>query len=388
MKLKQQPSDFFVEEITNISVSMDKKAHSIFIMNKTEIDTFDAIHKISKKIKVPLFEIGYAGLKDKHAITKQYISIPTKYNVEKFNLNKLSLNFLGYRNTKIKTGDLKGNKFSITVRDIRHNTIDKINEKIKSISLFGIPNYFDSQRFGSTFKNEFIGKHLIKKNYEIAVKIFLTRYLKSENKNIKNEKRNIQRNWSKLENITVNNKIFANVIKEYLETKNWISAYKKIPKNLREMHINAYVSYLWNECIKEILRTCVNGKKIYSVKYAAGSLYFYKNLSEEELDKIPFEFPTLSEKVSLSKFENKIVTKVIYKENITIKDLDIKTMTGVYLKTRKRQVIIKPEKFTAYSITDDELNTFNRKPQRKITLSFSLPKGSYATVITKKIFNK
>ena len=47
--------------------------------------------------------------------------------MKKFNLNKLSLNFLGYRNTKIKTGDLKGNKFSITVRDIRHNTIDKIN---------------------------------------------------------------------------------------------------------------------------------------------------------------------------------------------------------------------------------------------------------------------
>jgi tRNA pseudouridine13 synthase len=388
MKLKQQPSDFFVEEITNISVSMDKKAHSIFIMNKTEIDTFDAIHKISKKIKVPFFEIGYAGLKEKHAITKQYISIPTKYNVEKFILNKLSLNFLGYSNTKIKTGDIKGNKFSITVRDIRYNTIVKINEKIKSISLFGIPNYFDSQRFGSVFKNEFIGKHLIKKNYEIAVKIFLTRYLKSENKNIKYEKRNIQRNWSKLENITVNNKIFANVIKEYLETKNWIRAYKKIPKNLRELHVNAYLSYLWNECIKEVLRTCVNGKKIYSVKYAVGSLYFYKNLSEEELDNIPFEFPTLSEKVSLSKFENKIVTKVLYKENITIQDLDIKTMTGVYLKTRKRQVIIKPEKFTASSITDDELNTFNGKPQRKITLSFSLPKGSYATVITKKIFNK
>lgn len=388
MKLKQQPSDFFVEEITNILVTQFKKAYSIFIMEKTELDTFDAVYKISKKIKVPLFEIGYAGLKDKHAITKQYISIPTKYNVEKIILNKLSLKFVGYSNKKIKIGDLKGNKFSITIRDIRHNKIDKINDKIKSINSCGLPNYFDSQRFGSVFKNEFIGKNLIKKKYEKAVKIFLTKYLKTENKNIKNEKRNIQINWSKLENITVNNKIFANVIKEYLKTKNWISAYKKIPKNLREMHVNAYLSYLWNECIKEILRTCVNGKKIYSVKYAVGLLYFYKNLSKEELDKIPFEFPTLNEKVNLSKFENKIVTKVLYKENITIQDLDIKTTTGIYLKTRKRQVIIKPEKFTTYSITDDKLNTFNGKPQRKITLSFSLPKGSYATIITKKIFNK
>jgi tRNA pseudouridine13 synthase len=82
MKLKQKTIDFFVEEISNISILQDKKPHSIFIMEKTELDTFDAIQMISKKTKVPLFEIGYAGLKDKHAVTKQFISIPSKYNVQ------------------------------------------------------------------------------------------------------------------------------------------------------------------------------------------------------------------------------------------------------------------------------------------------------------------
>ena len=252
-------------------------------MEKTELDTFDAIRLISRKTNIPLFEIGYAGLKDKHAVTKQYISIPSHYQIKFQNTDNLKLFFVGYHNKKIKIGDLAGNKFSIVVRDIRHNKIDNIYDKTKNVSLFGVPNYFDSQRFGSVFNNEFIGKYLVKKNYEAAVKIFFTCYLKSENKNVKNEKRNILKYWSNLENVTVKNKVFAQVIDEYLKTDSWLEAYKKIPANLREMHVNAYQSFLWNECVKEILRVCVNGKKIYSVEYAVGLLYFYKDLTDEEL---------------------------------------------------------------------------------------------------------
>ena len=99
-------------------------------------------------------------------------------------------------------------------------------------------------------------------------------------------------------------------------------------------------------------------------------------------------FPTLSEKVLLSEFDNKIVSKVLSNENITIPDLDIESSTGNFFKTRKRQVIVIPENFSVSDPMDDELNIINGKPQKKITLSFSLPKGSYATVVTKKIFNQ
>lgn len=51
-------------------------------------------------------------------------------------------------------------------------------------------------------------------------------------------------------------------------------------------------------------------------------------------------------------------------------------------------MLIKAEDFTISHTADDELNNINGRPQRKITLSFSLPKGSYATIITKKIFDQ
>ena len=68
MKLKQQPADFIVEEIPDFEVTSEKDEHTVFLLEKQEVDTFDAIRQIAKKLRISLFEIGYAGLKDKHAL--------------------------------------------------------------------------------------------------------------------------------------------------------------------------------------------------------------------------------------------------------------------------------------------------------------------------------
>ena len=386
MKLKQLSTDFIVEEIPSIEISQEKDEHTIFLLEKKEIDTFDAIRLIAKKLRVPLFEIGYAGLKDRHALAKQYISIPTHYKVMDTKIDTLNIHLVGYNRKKIKIGDLNGNKFTITVRDVKENELDNVSKRAKTISCSGVPNYFDSQRFGSVIGNEFIAKYVIKKEYKQAVKRYLTAYLKSEPKRIKDEKRKILAQWNDLRNVTVWNKAFATVIKEYINTNSWLAAYKKIPAHLREMFVNAYQSYLWNECVKEIFRVCVNGRKLYSVEYAIGSLYFYKDLSNGELSKIPSMFPTLSEKVKLSEFDNGIVSKVLSNENITIQDLDIESLTGNFFKTRARSIIVIPENFTISAPAKDELNDKKNMARYKIEVSFSLTKGSYATIVTKRLF--
>jgi tRNA pseudouridine13 synthase len=182
MKIKQLPTDFIVEEIPSIEISKEKKEHSIFILEKQEMDTFEALRLIAKNLRISLFEIGYAGLKDKHGLTKQYISIPSKYNIKNKEIKNLKLEFIGYNNKKIKTGDLKGNKFTITVRNIQKGETPGIYSRAKTISEYGVPNYFDSQRFGSVIHNEFIARYMIKNQYEQAMKIFLTKYSKKEKK--------------------------------------------------------------------------------------------------------------------------------------------------------------------------------------------------------------
>jgi len=375
-----------VEELPGFEASTEKDEHTVFLLEKQEIDTFDAIRRIAQRIRISLFEIGYAGLKDKHALARQYISIPTRYNVQGLKMDLLVLTLVGYSRKKIKVGDLKGNRFTIMVRDVEEKKLADIALKAETISTSGVPNYFDSQRFGSVIDNTFIGKDVILKKYEKAVKQYLTSYQKSEPKKIKDDKRKIQSAWNDLASVRVYNRAFAEVIKEYAKTKDWRAAYRRIPAHLREMFVNAYQSFLWNECVKEMLKRTVEKKKLYSVEYAIGALLFYTNLSEPEKEKIPLTFLTISETAMFTDGEQQIVSSVLEKEGLQLPEFRIEEEAGNFFKTRAREILLIPQDFTISKPERDEINSIGNMIRYKMQVSFSLPKGSYATVVTKRLF--
>ncbi len=386
MKLKQKPTDFIVEELTNIHISEEKKEHTVYLLEKQEIDTFTAVRFLSSQLNIPLFEIGYAGLKDKHAVTKQYISLPTRYAVDCAKLTNVTLCFKGYIDQKIKIGDLQGNHFTITVRDIKSNELKNIETQAQSVSLFGVPNYYDSQRFGSVFKKEFVAQHVLCNNFEQAVKIYLTEYLKSEPKRTKNIKRKILDHWQNLDTITIRDKQYGKVLETYQRTHSWQQAYKKIPAYLRELYVNAYQSFLWNECIKELLKKHIDKDRLFFVPYHLGSLLFYEHITDQEKNKVPETFQTISPSAVFSDVEQPIVQTVLSRHNLSLPQFDIVEKTGNFFKTRPRPTLVVPELFTISKPEIDELNTTASTQRYRIQLSFSLPKGSYATIVTKKIF--
>lgn len=387
MKLKQLPEDFKVEEISNISISKEKKGYKIYLLEKKSMETFSLLAYLSKRNKIPVRDFGIAGLKDRHAVTKQHFSIPSRYEITALNENNFKIAFLGYADKALEPGDLIGNRFDITIRNIRKGELDGIKQKAKNISVIGVPNYFDSQRFGSVINNKFVAKFLLKKDYESAVKVYLTEFTKHESGKFKREKRLIAENWNNISSINVKTPSLARVINEYKKTKSWLEAYRKMPSNLREIMISAYQSYLWNECIKELLRRTVNKKSLYDISYNIGTLSFYKNLSEEEIKKIPLAFKTISEEIKPSNAEKEIIGKVLSRGGISIQDFGIKKNTGNFFKVHERRVMLKPENFGISEPQIDEINDIGRNNTFKIKLSFSLPKGSYATIITKRIFN-
>lgn len=388
MKLRQKPEDFKVEEITDLKISQDKNKFKVYLLEKRSIETFYIIRYISKQNDIPSSEIGIAGLKDKHAFTKQYITIPSKYDIKMKGELNFNLKFVGYSDKEISIGDLTGNKFEIIVRDIKKSDLSGIIQKANDLKKTGAPNYFDSQRFGSVINNQFIAKFLIKKDYENAVKAFLTNTSKSENKEVKEDKRKILENWGKFDKINVKNHDFLEVIDEYNKTKDWLKAYKKIKPNIREIIISAYQSYLWNECIKELLLKNINKNRIYPVPYNIGKLLFYKNANEEELKKLPESFQTISDEIKPKEYEKEIIDKVLLKENVSLKNFDIKNETGSFFKTHERKVVLMPNDFEFSDFETDNLNDKGKNKIFKMKLSFSLPKGSYATIITKRLFNR
>lgn len=382
MKLRQLLKDFDVEEVSKFDISNKRRSFKLYMLEKRGLETFSLFRYLAKQNHIPMPVIGYAGLKDRHAMTRQYFTIPERYEIRTLKEKNFDITFLGYVNKGIRLGELEGNRFKITVRDVRKGELKGIYDKAKEIGAIGVPNYFDSQRFGSVIAGKFIAKLVIQKNYEEAVKMYLTRYSKHENKELKNEKRLIFQNWDKLTQLELKHSSLYIIINEYKKTKSWLSTYRKIPDYLKEMYISAYQSYLWNECIKEIFKENLDKRDIYYIEYNIGSLLFYKKLN----NKIPISFPSLGDNMKLSEYEQKIMNRILEREKLTFKDFNIKKETGQFFVTRSRKVIIKPTEFEIKEPEIDELNDRGKKNRFKIALAFTLAKGIYATIITKALF--
>jgi tRNA pseudouridine13 synthase len=102
------------------------------------------IGSIARYLGIKNKEIGYAGLKDKHAMTKQYISLHKKYEeaLEGFNHESIKIISKTYHNNKLRIGHLRGNRFYIKVKKVNPTSAIKIDEALANISKFGMPNFF------------------------------------------------------------------------------------------------------------------------------------------------------------------------------------------------------------------------------------------------------
>lgn len=160
---KQSPRDFVVEEIPLYEFSGEGE-HLILFVRKKNLTTNEMIGQIARYLGIKNKEIGYAGLKDKHAMTKQYISLHKKYEeaLESFTHDGIKIISKTYHNNKIRIGHLKGNRFYIKVKKVNPTSAQKIDEALKNIAKDGMPNFFGYQRFGNDGDNHILGKKLAK----------------------------------------------------------------------------------------------------------------------------------------------------------------------------------------------------------------------------------
>lgn len=145
----QNRNDFVVTEIP-LGEFKGKGSYLILKIKKQFTSTWELLSHISKTLDIEEHLIGYAGLKDKNATTTQYISIPINKSRDFKHLNNKNITVLDTftHDRKLKIGDLKGNKFKITLKDIDQNELPIIYQTLSQIQKHGMPNYFGFQRFG------------------------------------------------------------------------------------------------------------------------------------------------------------------------------------------------------------------------------------------------
>lgn len=160
---KQTKDDFVVTEIPLYEFSGDGE-HLVIKFRKKDLTTWSAVQIFSEQLGCKSKEIGYAGLKDKNAMTIQHISVPKscEENLAKFNHENIKILEVTKHNNKIRVGHLKGNKFFIRLKRVTPLDAKKIEEAVSKIATFGMPNYFGFQRFGIEGNNYQKGEAIVK----------------------------------------------------------------------------------------------------------------------------------------------------------------------------------------------------------------------------------
>ncbi|HCJ66720.1 MAG TPA: tRNA pseudouridine(13) synthase TruD, partial [Elusimicrobia bacterium] len=290
MKLRQLPEDFIVEEVISLPQIFSSGQYPTYLLEKKNITTLDAVEIISRIWKKKKPEIGFCGLKDKHAYAKQYLSIRNgpKKNLE---LHAFSLKYLGERNRQLEIGDLRKNRFRITIRDLRREETKRLEQRADEVEKFGFPNYFDYQRFGSARPSgEFVARYLLKKDYETALKYILASSSKYETKIKKKISKTIAGHWGKWKELMdlipkSSERSIINYLKDHPE--NFKTAFELIERRLRFLIVTSYQSYLWNEIVKLYLKKNLEENNLipahYQIERFNFDLLFYQFLPEERI---------------------------------------------------------------------------------------------------------
>ncbi len=163
---KQCPEDFQVTEIPLYQCSGEGE-HSFLWIEKSGITTRDLLTQLARKLNLNERDIGYAGLKDAQALTRQWVSVPAnKFDpTQPLNLYRATVLNSVRHNNKLRVGHLAGNRFTITVRETATEALPRATAIIKHLEKHGVPNLFGEQRYGVLANSAKLGLLLLQQNY-------------------------------------------------------------------------------------------------------------------------------------------------------------------------------------------------------------------------------
>jgi tRNA pseudouridine13 synthase len=148
------PEDFCVDEVPLYAASGTGE-HQYLRVQKRLLTTPELVRRVARALDINDRDIGYAGLKDKHAVTTQWLSVHTKVAVSPdLNLGEgAKILDVSRHENKLRTGHLLGNRFTITLVSVHEQALERARAIEGRLRERGLPNYFGAQRFGHGGRN-------------------------------------------------------------------------------------------------------------------------------------------------------------------------------------------------------------------------------------------
>ncbi|NOY90275.1 MAG: tRNA pseudouridine(13) synthase TruD [Deltaproteobacteria bacterium] len=152
--LRARPEHFRVEELPAYAPS-GQGEHLFVHFEKTGLNTSDAVRAIARGLGIDNHGVGYAGMKDRRAVTTQWASFPkaTAEAASSLELEGIRVLEAIPHEQKLRTGHLRGNRFELLLSDTSEGLAEALGPRLRELAERGFPNYFGAQRFGKNSGN-------------------------------------------------------------------------------------------------------------------------------------------------------------------------------------------------------------------------------------------
>ena len=397
--IRNDNQDFYVEEVP-LHLPTGEGPNTWIQIEKEGRTTLDVVLDMAKYLHISRKRTGFAGMKDRSAITRQWLCISniTPEELPDFEevLHNVKVLEVKQNQKKLRMGQLKGNKFKINIKNTNNPSEDKIiaEEVLESLKITGVPNYYGFQRFGEVRSTtHLVGKCLVEGDIKKAVDTYIgnpnelehnqpyeARKLYDEGK--LQESYNIMPKSMRYEKSMLKELIQSNEKHGEIVEKDYIRAIESLPKPLKRMFVNAYESYLFNKIVNERSKVGIN-------KYCEGDIIIDEDerwIHEIDKETIQDDInnfvvnptgPLFGSKVPFAEgIQGDIERKVIQEENIIKEDFTCPKTPKLGSHGIRRSIRFKIE------------DTNVEKIDNGIQVEFFIPKGCYATAVLREIMKK
>jgi len=374
---KETPTDFEVEEIP-LYPCCGSGEHLYLWIEKSGISTSELVSRLARGLQLKENDIGYAGLKDSRALTRQWLSIPAakQPQLDNLQLNNARILATQHHTNKLRLGHLAGNRFTICLHRLGAGAGAKAAAILAKLHRCGVPNRFGEQRYGILGNSALLGHLLLTGDYEEFCRELLGDPQKINHPGWKKaalayRQQNLEQAIKALPGAM---RLEQRLIRDLLQGKTHEQAVYRLPKQRLRFFLSALQSRYFDQLLDmriSALGELKAGDIAY--KHANGACFLVESAELEQARADSFDIsptaPLFGHKVMLAKGESGTAeTTLLEREQLTLNSW--KPAPGLAMPGERRPLRVPLELPKIVSTTNDSL-----------TLEFALPKGSYATSV-------
>lgn len=368
---------------------------AIYRLEKSSLTTPEAAARLARALGVRAGEVVHAGMKDKHALTMQHVSVRAKTSssadgfTARVEAPGMRATLLGWSTAPIGASMLEANRFEIVVRDLTRQASERMARHAAALMLTPdsllITNYFGEQRFGSARHHQgFAAARLVRGDFESALRLLIATPARKDTGARRALTRAAAAHWGRWHDLLASAP--ASPLRRSIETLasggSFAEAFAALPMIEQRMCVDAYQSWLWNKAAAELVRGAFGGDSpaVVEVGTDFGALMFVRASDvPPEMAGLVTSLPRKG--ASIEGRWADAVDVVLESEGLTLDSLEIPSLRRPRFDRGDRSMFVRASNFSLSPPVPDAF----AKGRLARTVSFCLPSGAYATTLLRSL---